>query len=111
MEENLKNAAQRYATKNTKVLPKSEKEQSKINTDTLVNAEYIKELYSIDDENVKCSGYVLISKNGDSYTYIPHIKCGKYYETKTIADYIETNEQLATADDGLYKYGEKYIYY
>ena len=68
MEENLKNAAQRYATKNTKVLPKSEKEQSKINTDTLVNAEYIKELYSIDDENVKCSGYVLISKNGDSYT-------------------------------------------
>lgn len=110
MEENLKNAAQRYATKNTKVLPKSEKEQSMINTDTLVNAEYIKELYSIDDENVKCSGYVLISKNGDSYTYIPHIKCGKYYETKTIADYIETNEQLATADDGLYKYGEKYVY-
>ena len=38
MEENLKNAAQRYATKNTKVLPKSEKEQSKINSDNLVNA-------------------------------------------------------------------------
>ena len=110
MEENLKIAAQKYANKNIKVLPKSEKEQSKINTDTLVNAEYIKELHSIEDENVKCSGYVLISKSGEKYKYMPYIKCGKYYETKTIAEYIETNEQLATTDDGLYKYGEKFIF-
>lgn len=110
MEENLKVAAEKYANKNTKILPKDEKEQSKINTDTLVNAEYIKELHSIEDENVKCSGYVLINKNEDNYKYVPYLKCGKYYETKTIADYIKSTETIATTDDGLYKYGEKYIY-
>ena len=37
MEENLKVAAEKYANKNVKLLPKDEKEQSKINTDTLIN--------------------------------------------------------------------------
>lgn len=110
MEENLKVVAEKYANKNVKLLPKDEKEQSKINTDTLINAKYIKELHSIEDENVKCSGHVLINKNGDNYKYIPYIKCGKYYETKTIANYIETNETVVTSDDGLYKNGERYAY-
>ena len=60
MEENLKTAAKNYLNDNRKLLPKDEKEQSKINTDTLINAKYIKELHSIEDENVKCSGHVLM---------------------------------------------------
>ena len=43
MEENLKVAAEKYANENTKILPKDEKEQTKVNTDTLINSKYIKE--------------------------------------------------------------------
>lgn len=110
MEENLKTAAEKYANKNTKLLPKDEKEQSKINTDTLVNEKYIKELHSIEDENVKCSGYVLINKNGDDYKYVPYLKCGKYYETTSLIGYIKKNEAIVTSDDGLYQYNNKLIF-
>lgn len=110
MEENLKIAAEKYANKNIKLLPKDEKEQSKINTDTLINAKYIKELHSIEDENVKCSGYVLINKNGDDYKYVPYLKCGKYYETTSLVDFIKKNEPIVTSDDGLYQYNNKLIF-
>lgn len=110
MEENLKAAAEKYANKNIKLLPKDEKEQSKINTDTLINAKYIKELYSIDDENVKCSGYVLINKDGDNYKYTPYLKCGKYYETTALVDYIKKSETIVTSNDGLYQYNDKLIF-
>ena len=36
---------------NPKLLPKSENETNKINSDTLINAEYLEPLVSIDDEN------------------------------------------------------------
>lgn len=110
MEENLKAAAEKYANKNVKLLPKDEKEQSKINTDTLINAKYIKELHSIEDEKVKCSGYVLINKSSDNYKYTPYLKCGNYYETTSLVDYIKKNETIVNSDDGLYEYGEKYVY-
>lgn len=110
MEENLKAAAEKYANENTKILPKDEKEQTKVNTDTLINSKYIKELNSIEDETVKCSGYVLINKNGDNYKYTPYLKCGKYYETTSLVDYIKKNVPIVNSDGGLYKYGEKYVY-
>ena len=110
MEENLKVAAEKYANENTKILPKDEKEQTKVNTDTLINSKYIKEFHSIEDENVKCSGYVLINKNGDNYKYTPYLKCGKYYETTSLVDYIKKNETVVTSDDGLYQYNNKLIF-
>ena len=110
MEEKLKVAAEKYANKNTKILPKDEKEQTKVNTDTLINEKYIKELYSIEDENVKCSGYVLINKNVDDYKYTPYLKCGKYYETTSLVDYIKKNGTVVTSDDGLYQYKNKLIF-
>lgn len=110
MEENLKRAAQKYTSKNSRVLPENENEQAKVSLDTLISSNTIKELTALEDENVKCSGYVNILKKGDNYKYIPYIKCGKYYETKTLVDYIKSNEKIVTNDDGLYKYGEKYVY-
>lgn len=110
MEENLKVAAEKYANENTKILPKDEKEQTKVNTDTLINSKYIKELYSLDDENIKCSGYVLINKSGKVYKYTPYLKCGKYYETISFVDYIKKNEPIVTSDDGLYQYNNKLIF-
>lgn len=109
MEENLKSATKKYVTDNQKLLPKNENETTKINLDTLVDSKYIKELYSIDDSNVKCNGYVSILKKNSKYKLIPYIKCGKYYETVSISNYIKKND-IVTSGDGLYEVGNKYIF-
>ena len=110
MEENMKRAAVKYTNQNQGLLPKSEGEIKTIKLDTLVNNKKIKELKALEDENIICTGYVSISMKDKDYIYKPYLKCGKYYETKTIADYIKANEPVVTSDDGLYAYGEKLVY-
>lgn len=110
MEVSLKNAAMKYASSNNSLLPKDEATLKKINLDTLINEKKINQLYAIDDENVACTGYVTIVKKNNSYVYTPYIKCGKYYETKTLGKYIIDNEEIKTSNDGLYKYEDAYVF-
>lgn len=111
MEDNLLNAATRYVKSNPKLLPKNEEESNKINLDTLMDSKYIKrEMTAIEDENVKCTGYVELLYKNQKNIYVPYLKCGKYYETKTIADYIINNEETVVSGDGLYKYDDTYIF-
>lgn len=110
MEVSLKNAAIKYVNSNSSLLPKDETTLKKINLDTLVNDKKIDQLYAIDDENVACTGYVTIVKKNDSYVYTPYIKCGKYYETKSLGKYIIDNEEVKSNDDGLYKYEDTYVF-
>lgn len=111
MEENLISAAKALASKNSRFLPKKVGDEKSIKLSTLVANEEINDLYAIEDKNVQCSGYVLIQhKTKKSYKFIPHLKCGKYYETKTIAEYILDKEKIVTEDDGLYQNGVGYIF-
>lgn len=110
MEENLLTSAKKYVDKNRDLLPKDESETSKVNMDTLVNFGYMKELNAIEDENVVCSGYVEILVKNEEYLFIPYLKCGKYYETKTLVDYLKDNVEVVNTGDGLYEDGKKYVY-
>lgn len=110
MENNLIATTKKYLDNNKKLIPQNEGEITKVNLDTLVNSEYIDQLYALEDENVKCSGYVQVINNGDEYNYVPYIKCGKYYETKKLSDYIKENIQTVTGQDGLYLIGQKYVF-
>ena len=113
IENRVQNAAIRYVNKNRSLLPKSTDKSSKIQIDTLIKNHYLKELKSIDDSNVKCNGYVQITKKSeteDRYRYTPHIKCGKYYETKTISDYIKATDDVVFSEDGLYQSNNMYYY-
>jgi hypothetical protein len=50
---------------------------------------------AVDDNSTTCSGYVEITKTDsgkNDYRYTPFISCGKYYTTRTIADYIINTE-------------------
>ena len=110
MEKNMVEATQKYVSKNQKLLPKDEEETSKVNLDTLVNFEYMKELSALEDENVKCTGYVEILYKNEDYMYVPYLKCGNYYETLSIADYIINKEEIVTSGDGLYQMNGKYVF-
>lgn len=113
LENRLQNAAIKYVNKNKSLLPKTTEKNTKIMSDTLIKNKYMREMYSIEDGSVKCSGYVDISKTSEEeadYRYTPHIKCGKYYETKSIATYILDNDEVVTEGDGLYQGTESYYY-
>lgn len=110
IENNLIISTKRYLNDNKKLIPQKEGETTKINLDTLVNAEYSNSLVALEDENVKCSGYVQITKIKENYNYIPYIKCGKYYETKKISDKLKENVQTVIGEDGLYAIGNKYVF-
>ena len=105
LENKLQNAAYKYVKKNQKLLPKTIDKIVKIKLDTLISNRYIKEIHAIENSSIVCSGYVEITKkysDKSDYRYTPYLKCGKYYETKVIGDYIKTNENVVTDGDGLY---------
>lgn len=118
LETKLQNAAIKYVGNHKKLLPTSTENVTKIKLSTLQGNNYIGKLVAVDDSNVICSGYVdveKISEEENDYRYTPYITCGKYYTTKTIGDYIidvETKDGTfeRTADDGLYKMGDEYIF-
>lgn len=118
LENRLQNAAISYVQEHPNILPKTTETIKKIKLDTLISAGKISKIYAVDNDSVACKGYVEIEKiNEESkeYRYTPYISCGKYYITKTISDYIiskETNngEFNRTSDDGLYSYGDEYIF-
>ena len=109
MEKNMVSAAEKYVNRNKNLLPKDE-EVTKVNLDTLETAGFISKYSAVEDSSVVCSGYVEITASGDNYAYVPYLKCGKFYETKTIASYIKDNEPVVTVGDGLYKIGDTYVY-
>ena len=118
LETKLQNAAIKYSKRNKSVLPKTTDNVATITLETLEKNNYIGKLVAVEDNNVKCSGYVevaKISEKENSYRYTPYISCDKYYVTKTIGDYIIDSETKngefdRQVDDGLYKMGEEYIY-
>lgn len=111
MENNLKEASQKLTKKSNTFLPKEIEETKKVQLSTLIKNEVIGELHANEDANVSCDGYVSITKKSDNeYVYKPYLKCGKYYETKTIAQYILDNEKVVTENDGLYQKGVTYVY-
>ena len=110
LEDRMLAATKKYVNDNPKLLPKSEDETNKINSDTLINAEYLEPMVSIDDENVKCKGYSQLIYKNKKILIIPYLQCGKYYETKTIADHIISNESIVSSGDGLYQYNDSYVY-
>ena len=118
LETKLQNAAIKYIGKHKKLLPTTKDDVTRVKLNTLISNNYIGKLVAVDNANTKCDGYVEISKISDDkedYRYTPYIKCGEYYTTKTIGDYIidkETNDGTfnRTTDAGLYQMGEKYIF-
>ena len=110
MESNLLSSGKKYANDNPKLIPKKEDESNKITLDTLEKFNYIKELSAIEDENVKCTGYVELLYKNEKNIYVPYLKCGKYYETKTLANYILSNEPIVSSETGIYKIGDLYVY-
>ena len=113
LENKLQSAAISYAKDNNSILPKNRDEQTKVKLETLIKKRYIGNLKAVEDNSIKCNGYVIIerlSTDDEDYKFYPHVSCGKYYTTTTLVDKIKTQEKIVTENDGLYKVNDKLVF-
>lgn len=105
------NATQKFISKRNNYIPKNIGDEKTIKLSLLTQNKEIDNLTANEDSNVSCNGYVIVKKVSKSkYKYIPHLKCGKYYETMSLSDYVIKNSKKVEDEDGLYEEGNGYIF-
>lgn len=107
LETKINKAAQKYYEVRDEKLPKVDGTEVKISVDKLVEAGYLKELSKYNDDN--CSADIYVEYNNGEYLYSVELQCD-HYSTNTLASYIQKNEPIVSSKDGLYQYGNEFIY-
>lgn len=110
IENKMISAAESYYENNPKMLPVGEYSKAELNVEALVKDGYMKSLSEYVDDNVTCTGNVVVLKNGDNYTYIPKLSCGKDYSTKNLAAVITNSNNIVKEGEGLYELDGEYVY-
>lgn len=112
IEQKLKDAAVEYYNAYPKKLPAEEDNESKVDSKTLIDKEYIKSLSKYTDGK-ECSGEVYVTLRDGEYLYTPYLNC-EDYNTKTLSNNIIENESIIedknAGEAGLYKYDSTLIY-
>lgn len=106
LENKIKNAAITYYEKFPEKLPQSEGGEVKLNVSELIDAGLIKKLSVYNDD--QCDANVYVQNNGDKKIYIVYLDCENYV-TNTLANYIKKGE-VVTEGNGLYNYGDEFVY-
>lgn len=110
IEAKMVKAADSYYKANPDLLPESEVSATELNVTTLAEAGYMKPLEKYLDEEVSCTGKVMILKNGSYYTFVPKLNCGGDYTTNSLVKKITSKSNIVESGDGLYEENGEYIY-
>lgn len=108
LEDKLVKATKEYYEYHKDELP-GNTETKKISIDTLIESEKIKSLDNYVPKDVTCNAEVSVYNNDGNYSYIPFLNCGEAYITSSLKDEI-IGKGTVDSGDGLYLYGNKYIY-
>lgn len=110
IENKMVKAAEHYYEANQDLLPAEDYAKVELNVDTLAKEGYMKSLDEYTDENVSCTGKVVVLKNGSNYTYIPKLDCGEDYSTNSLVQELTSSNNIVTESDGLYQINGEYVY-
>lgn len=105
VEDKIADAAQRYYAKNENLLPQAEGASVTVDTSTLVNEGYLKQVSDMVPDGADCTGKAVVTKNGTRYLYSAMLNCGDKYKTQTLVDVVTNNSPVTTSGDGLYVVG------
>ena len=101
----LLNAAKKYYTTNSSLLPQNEFDSTTVSLATLVSSGYI----NSDSEGANCNSYVTVIKMNGTYQYAPIVNCNTSQNNlPTLISKITTG--LTTTGEGMHSYNGKYIY-
>ena len=78
IEDKLIIAARNYYIDNEELLPKSEGGSVTVDSITLIENKYIKELTKYNKNADSCSASVRVVNNNGNYLYLPSLKCSDY---------------------------------
>lgn len=109
LEQKMVTSAKKYYNDYKELLPKEDGGTVSVDSLTLIEQEYMKELTKYNKEAESCSATVTVTNNRDLYLYIPTLKCEKY-TTESLYDHILKEQGTVTAGTGLYEYENDYIY-
>lgn len=84
-ENRMLDAAKSYTLENTSSLPSVVGTSTKIDMTVLVSGKYMEQIKDLKDDDVDCTGYVLITKLSDNYEMLPYLSCANY-SSKSVAD-------------------------
>ncbi len=109
IENKMIQSAKKYYNDNPEKLPSVDKSIVTINASQLTEEKYLKELNKLTkDRSATCTGQVDVINNNGYYLYSPTLNCGKAYQTKKLKDVLM--KDVVTSSNGLYNYGDYYIY-
>ena len=109
IEDKLIIAARNYYIDNEELLPKSEGGSVTVDSITLIENKYIKELTKYNKNADSCSASVRVVNNNGNYLNLPSLKCSDY-STTTLYDQIIKNEPIVEEGSGLYLLNDEYVY-
>ena len=94
--------AEKYFATNSTRLPQIVGNYTEVKLDELVSGGYMKPVSKyVKDDNISCSGRVVVTKSGTFYNYSPYLNCGNYYVTSFLKDQLK--KTVVTNSDGLYE--------
>lgn len=108
IEDNMVSGAKSYFKKYNDKLPVTDGGYASISADALIENSFLKPFSEMVKDEVSCSGYVNVYRVNDDYSYFPYLNCGSEYESITLSKKITSS--LVTSGDGLYSYGDRYIF-
>ena len=110
IEEIMTTAAENYFADYPESLPKTELQVVEVETPTLVQNGYMKDLSEYTKKGVSCTGKVSVSKSGNDYVYTPNLNCGEDYASKTLSSAILEDSKVVTSGYGLYQMDGNYVF-
>lgn len=112
IENKVLNAAKKYYSEHSELLPKNENEEVTTTDASLTSAGYLKSMSELTKKmkNVSCTATVMVSYAGGEYRYTPLLNCGNAYSTRTLVSYIVANEQKVIDGTGLYDLNGELVY-
>ena len=109
IEKNMISAAKKYYSNRQDRLPKEEGNTVKVTISTLVESELLKNVVDPKDKANICTGYVEVTKVGESYSYIPFLTCAGNYEAKYLKD-IVISTKTDELGNGVYNVDNEYVF-
>lgn len=109
IESKMVKGANDYYKKHSDLLPVVDGGMVTVSADDLVKSSNLKPFSEMTKKDVSCSGYVNVYKNGEFYSYYPHLDCGDSYKTQKFNETI-IKDSYVESGDGLYKYDDEYIF-
>ncbi len=108
LEEILETATYRYLSENPNYLPNANNPTIVVNSSTLIEQKYIKELKKYVKDS-SCTANIMVDFVNNDYSYQAYLTC-KEFKTEKFVDKIKENNKISQTGEGLYEMNNELVF-